>query len=150
MPTVTRRRTIAAAPERIWDVVADPERLPDWWPRVQRVEESGRRAWTAVLASPKGGRTLRADYTLVASDHPRRLRWRHEVDESPFERVLRASETEVALAPAVGGGTEVTLSEELRLRGFSRLGVPQVRLATRRKLDGALDGLERIFGGDGG
>jgi len=150
MPTVTRRRTIAAAPERIWDVVADPERLPDWWPRVQRVEESGRRAWTAVLASPKGGRTLRADYTLVASDHPRRPRWRHGAAEPRFERVLRASETEVALAPAVGGGTEVTLSEELRLRGFSRLGVPQVRLATRRKLDGALDGLERIFGGDGG
>lgn len=149
MPTVTRRRTLAAPPERVWDVIADPHRLPEWWPRVQRVEEVAKRSWTAVLVAPKGGRALRADYTLVASDHPRRRRWRHEVAESPFERVLRSSETEVALAP-VDGGTAVALSEELALRGFSRLGVPQVRLATRRKLDGALDGLERLLGGDRG
>jgi len=149
MPTITRSRTIPATPERVWDVVADPQRLPSWWPRVARVEEAGRRGWTAVLASPKGGRMLRADYTLVASEHPRRRRWRHEVDASPFERVLRAAETEVALAPAPGGGTLVAISEELALRGFSRLGVPQVRLATRRKLDGALDGLERLFGDTG-
>jgi uncharacterized protein YndB with AHSA1/START domain len=144
MPTVSRSRVVAAIPEHVWDVVARPERLPEWWPRVQRVEESDGKAWTTVLAAPKGGRTLRADFTLVASEHPHRRSWRHEVAASPFERVLTDSVTDVRLDP-VEGGTEVRISEEMGLRGFSRLGRGQVKRATKRKLDGALDGLERLF-----
>jgi uncharacterized protein YndB with AHSA1/START domain len=144
MPTVTRRRVVAAIPEHVWDVVADPERLPQWWPNVRRVEESDRKAWTTVLTSPKGSRALRADFTLVASEHPRRRSWRHEVAASPFERVLTDSVTDIRLEP-VEGGTEVEISEQLGLRGLSRLGGGQVKRATRRKLDGALDGLERLF-----
>jgi carbon monoxide dehydrogenase subunit G len=144
MPTVTRSRVVAAIPEHVWDVVADPERLRDWWPHVQRVEEADRKAWTTVLASPKGGRMLRADFTLVASEHPRRRSWRHEVAASPFERVLTDSVTDIRLEP-VDGGTEVEISEQMGLRGFSRLGRGQVKRATKRKLDQALDGLEQLF-----
>ena len=144
MPTVSRSRVVAAIPEHVWDVVAKPERLTEWWPNVQRVEEVEGKSWTTVLASPKGGRTLRADYSLVASDHPRRRSWRHEVAASPFERVLTDSVTDIRLEP-VEGGTEVSISEELGLRGFSRLGRGQVKRATRRKLDGALNGLERLL-----
>jgi uncharacterized protein YndB with AHSA1/START domain len=144
MPTVSRRRVVAAIPEHVWDVVASPERLPEWWPHVQRVEEADGKGWTTVLASPKGGRMLRADYTLVASEHPCRRSWRHEVAASPFERVLTDSVTDLRLEP-VEGGTEVRISEQLGLRGFSRLGGGQIKRATKRKLDGALDGLERLF-----
>jgi uncharacterized protein YndB with AHSA1/START domain len=144
MPTVSRSRVVAAIPEHVWDVVASPERLPQWWPHVQRVEEADGKSWTTVLASPKGGRMLRADYTLVASEHPSRRSWRHEVAASPFERVLTDSVTDLRLEP-VEGGTEVRISEELGLRGFSRLGGGQIKRATKRKLDGALDGLERLF-----
>jgi uncharacterized protein YndB with AHSA1/START domain len=150
VPTVTRRRTLAAAPERVWRVLARPERLAEWWPRVQRVEEATSSAWTTVLAAGAGGRALRADYTLLESEHPRRLSWRHEVEASPFARVLRSSVTDVELEPAAGGGTEVTISERLAARGFARLGGLQLRRATRRKLDGALDGLERLLAGEDG
>lgn len=146
---MTRRRSLAAAPERVWRVIANPERLTEWWPQVTRVEEASSDSWTTVLRSPKGGRALRADYTLVEADHPRRLSWRHEVEESPFERVLTSSVTEISLEPGDGGGTEVTISERTGLRGFSRLGGMQIRRAGRRKLDGALDGLERVAAGGG-
>jgi uncharacterized protein YndB with AHSA1/START domain len=149
MPTVSRRRVVAAIPEHVWAVVADPERLPEWWPNVMRVEEADGKAWTTVLTSPKGGRALRADYTLVASEHPRRRSWRHEVAASPFERVLTESVTDVRLEP-VADGTEVAISEQMGLRGLSRLGGGQVKRATRRKLDGALDGLERVLAERGG
>jgi carbon monoxide dehydrogenase subunit G len=146
MPTVTRRRTVTALPEQVWAVVADPERLTEWWPQVVRVEEADGKAWTTVLASPKSvGKVLRADFTLVASDHPHRRSWRHEVASTPFERVLTSSVTDVRLAP-VDGGTEVEISEQLGLRGFSRLGGGQIKRATRRKIDRALDGLEKLFG----
>ncbi|HEX2160688.1 MAG TPA: SRPBCC family protein [Thermoleophilaceae bacterium] len=143
---MSRSRVVAAIPEHVWDVVADPGRLPEWWPNVQRVEEADGKAWTTVLASPKGGRTLRADFTLLASEHPRRRSWRHEVAASPFERVLTDSVTDIRLERAGDGQTEVRISEQLGLRGLSRLGGGQVKRATRRKLDGALDGLERLFG----
>lgn len=147
MPVVSRSRTIPAAPERLWTVVADPALLPDWWPNVQRVEDATREAWTTVLSTPKGGRALRADYTLVESDHPRLLRWRHEVDESPFERILSDSVTDLELEPARSGDTLVRLTARLALRGFSRFGGFQIRRATRRTLDGALDGLEALAEG---
>ncbi len=132
-----------AAPERLWTVVADPEQLPRWWPRVERVEDASRDAWTTVLSTPRGGKTLRADYSLEQSDHPRRLRWRHEVEESPFERIFSSSVTEVALE-AGQEETFVRLTAHLGLRGFSRFGGFQVSRATRKQLDGALQGLVRL------
>jgi len=149
MPTVSRSRVVAAIPEHVWDVVASPERLVEWWPNVQRVEESDGKAWTTVLSSPKGGRLLRADFSLVASEHPRRRSWRHEVAASPFEHVLTDSVTDIRLEP-VEGGTEVRISEEMGLRGVSRLGGGQVKRAAKRKLDSALDGLEQLFAERGG
>jgi carbon monoxide dehydrogenase subunit G len=146
MPTVTRTRTIPAPPERVWNLIANPERLVDWWPRVQRVEDVDAKVWTTVLSSDKADRTLRADYTLLEEQPLRRRSWRHEVAESPFERVLVSSETEVGLEAAAGGATAVTISMQLKLRGFSRLGGLQMRRATRKTLDGALDGLTRVVG----
>jgi uncharacterized protein YndB with AHSA1/START domain len=140
---VSRSRLVPAAPERIWTAVADPACLPDWWPGVQRVEEASRDAWTTVLETPKG-RTLRADYTLLESDHPHRLSWRHEVDESPFERILNSSVTVLELEPRSAGETDVRLTTRLELRGMSKLGSFQVSRATKRQLDDALGGLTAL------
>lgn len=142
MPTVVRTRTVAVAPQRLWEVVADPARLPDWWPNVQRVEEATRGRWTTVLGTRKG-RSLRVDYTLLDSQHPQRLAWRQELDESPFERILSESVTEVELEPAAEG-TDVRLTARLRLRGLSRFGGFQVSRATGRQLDEALEGLHAL------
>ncbi|MGI8846595.1 MAG: SRPBCC family protein [Thermoleophilaceae bacterium] len=146
MPVVTRSRTVEARPERVWTAVADPEQLPHWWPAVERVEDAYRDGWTAVMRSRKG-RSLRADYTLLSSDHPRRRSWRHEVAESPFERILSDSVWELELDPAGDRATQVTLTARLTLRGFSRFGGLQVRLATRKQLDAALSGLEQLAAG---
>jgi uncharacterized protein YndB with AHSA1/START domain len=155
VPTVTRSRTVAAAPEEVWRLVTDPGRLSDWWPQVQRVEEASPTAWTKVLRSPKG-KAIRADYTRVEARPPRRLVWRHEVAGSPFERILAESLVELDLAPAgggaaaggaaAGGGTRVSMTLRHRTRGFARFGFFQVRLAALRQVGEALDGLERLLG----
>lgn len=144
MPVISRRRTVPATPQRLWTVVADPEQLAAWWPGVERVEDASRAAWTTVLSTPKSGKTLRADYTLVDSDHPHRLRWRQELEESPFERIFSSAVTEVELEPADAGSTHVKLTARVRLRGFARFGGLQVARATRRQLTAALDGLDSL------
>ena len=95
---VRRERVVSAAPAEVWRVVSDPTRLAAWWPGVKRVEEASSEAWTTVLVSPTG-KSVRADYSMVEAHEPERILWRHEVDESPFERLLTESTTEIALRP---------------------------------------------------
>jgi uncharacterized protein YndB with AHSA1/START domain len=140
---VRRSRAIAAEPERIWQVVADPYNLPRWWPAVERVEDADTSAWTSVLRSPKG-KVLRADYTRVSVDAERSLEWRQELAETPFERILSEAITRVALEPVSAGETLVVLESRQKLRGIARLGSFMVRRATRRQLGEALDGLEAV------
>ncbi len=144
MPTVVRTRTVAAAPQRLWEVVADPERLPEWWPGVKRVEDATSAAWTTVLGSARG-RGIRADYTLVDTERPYRLSWRQELAESPFERILSESVTQLELEPAPEG-TFVRLTAHRRLRGLSRFGGLQLGRATGRQLDEALEALQALAG----
>ncbi|HEX3316923.1 MAG TPA: SRPBCC family protein [Solirubrobacteraceae bacterium] len=145
MPTTRRRRTLEAPTEAVWAVVADPHHLPRWWPRAARVEDVSGDRWTLVLATAKG-RSVRADYRLLDSEAPTRRRFAQEIEGSPFARMLRSSEVEVALADA-GGGTEVTVELAQKLRGTSRLGGFMFRGAARRTLDEALESLERAVVG---
>jgi uncharacterized protein YndB with AHSA1/START domain len=142
---VRRERVVPAAQAEVWRVVSDPNRLPAWWPGVTRVEEADREAWTSVLRSPKG-KVVRADYSLVESEEPDRLVWRHEVQESPFERILSDSTTEVALAPEGGGGTLVRVTLDQRPRGWARFSPFQLRAAAAQQAEEALEGLADLFG----
>jgi uncharacterized protein YndB with AHSA1/START domain len=138
---VVRSRTLAAPVEDVWRVLADPYALPRWWPLVRRVEGVGDSGWTMVLGRA-GGRGVRADQRLEASEPPALRRWALEVPGSPFERVLRASAVEARLAPA-GGGSALTLELRQSPRGFARFGAFMLRHAGRRTLDAALDGMAR-------
>jgi uncharacterized protein YndB with AHSA1/START domain len=142
---VRRERVLSATPAEVWGVVSDPNRLAAWWPGVSRVEEATREAWTTVLVSPSG-KSVRADYSLVEAEEPERLRWRHEVEESPFERLLAESTTEIALSSEGEGGTRVRLTLDQRPRGWARFSPFQLRAAARRQAETALEGLAELLG----
>lgn len=101
--------------------------------------------WTQVFKT-KRGRPVRADFRLLQSNPPWLRSWQQEIPGTPFERVLNESIVEVSLQPAERGGTEVTIAQHQKLRGYSRTGGVLLRRATRSKLDEALAGLERICG----
>ena len=77
----------------------------------------------------------------------RRLAWRQEVEESPFERVFAEIATEISIEHESGGASRVELTAIHRLRGRSRFGGFMARRAARRQLDAALDGLDRALAG---
>ena len=147
MPRTRRSRVIAAEPEELWTIVSDPHHRPRWWPGVERVEEASRERWTEVFRSRRG-RTVRADFTRVEAERPRRLRWRQDVEATPFERFLAEAISEIRLEPDEGGErrTRVELETRQRLRGAARIGGYLFRGAARRQLDEALTGLEEIAG----
>jgi uncharacterized protein YndB with AHSA1/START domain len=142
VPTVVRSRTIAAQQEQVWELVSDPYHLPRWWPTVQRVEDVSQDAWTTVATSSRG-RAVRFDWSRVYVEPPERIVWRQELAQTPFERFLRESVTGVILERA-GERTKVELRIVRKLRGLARFGGIQMRLATRKELDGALDQLEAV------
>ena len=148
MPAVRRSKTIAATPEEVYELVADPHHMPRWWPGVQGMEGVEDEIFTQVFMTQKG-RRVRADHYLVElqppgpQGEPGRVSWAQAIEGTPFERVLSAAVTEVDLARAQGG-TKVTISLTQTLRGYNRTGGFLLRRATRKKLDEALDGLERV------
>jgi uncharacterized protein YndB with AHSA1/START domain len=131
---------VAAPRDRVWELVSDPFHLPRWWPATARVEDATGDAWTSVLRTPRGA-TVRADFTRVERQPPRRIVWRQELEESPFERVFSSAVTEIELEPDGEQSTRVALSSTERLRGRYRLGGWIVRRAARRRLDEALAGI---------
>jgi uncharacterized protein YndB with AHSA1/START domain len=141
LPTTTRTRTVAAPPDAVWKVVADPHHLPRWWPKVRRVEDVEGRRFTKVFVTEKG-RPVRADYEVTETAAPDAITWRQELEGSPFERLLDESVTFVRLAPAVEG-TEVSLAMRQKVRGWARLAPFLVKHGSRRLLDEALEGLDR-------
>jgi uncharacterized protein YndB with AHSA1/START domain len=145
MPVVTRSREVPAPPGEVWQLVGDPYHLPRWWPKVTRVEAVAGGRFTEVLGGTKSGRAVRADFRVEEKRKGELLRFRQELEGSPFERVLREAETTIAVSPA-GSGTKVSVTLRQKLRGLSRLGGFLVRRATRRILDEALDGLEAAVG----
>jgi uncharacterized protein YndB with AHSA1/START domain len=145
MPRVRRARTVAARPDAVWALVSDPRALPRWWPQVQRVEEVTGDGWTNVLRTPRG-KTVRADFSRVELRPPRRIAWRQEVEESPFEAILEEALTTVEVQPEGDGRTRVELVSDQELRGRYRFGGLMLRRATRRQLDQALDGIEEAVG----
>jgi uncharacterized protein YndB with AHSA1/START domain len=143
---VVRSRTLAAPVEDVWRVLKDPYALPRWWPLVRRVEGVSPAGWTMVLGR-EGGRGVRADQRLEASEPCVLRRWALDVPGSPFERVLRASAVEARLAPADGGSSRLTLELRQSPRGFARFGGFMLRRAGRRTLDAALEGMARNLNG---
>jgi uncharacterized protein YndB with AHSA1/START domain len=139
-----RSRTLPASPEQLWELIADPDHMPRWWPGVQRMEGVAPDRFTQVFKT-KRGRSVRIDFRVLVSEPPNTRAWEQEVAGTPFERVLRSSVIEVRLDP-VPAGTEVTIAQEQKLRGYSRTGGFLVRRATAAKLDEALEGLARITG----
>ena len=140
MPEVTRSRTVRAPRDRVWQLVSDPFHLPRWWPATARVEDATEDAWTSVLRTPRGA-TVRADFTRTEIEPPRRIVWRQELEESPFERVFSSAVTAIELEPEGDEATRVALTTAEQLRGRYRLGGWIVRRAARRRLDEALEGI---------
>lgn len=149
MPTVTRKRTVPASPEKVYDLISDPARLADWWPRVVRVEDvagrpgSERTRWTCVLGA-ESGRLLRLDYKCTGATRPQRYEWEHELEGTPYQAHLARQSVEARIAEAVEG-TEVSLTTVNSLRGTAKIAGFSMKKGQRQLLDAALEALSGVF-----
>jgi len=144
MARTTRSRRIAATPEGVWEVVADPHHLPRWWPGVTRVEDVRGEHFTEVIPTRRG-KPVRLDFVVVESDPLRRRAWSQELAGTPFERLLSGWTTTITLAPAGEDSCLVTLEEHQQLRGSFRAGLLLQRRPAARRVESALTALAALF-----
>ena len=141
---VRTERSIAAAPDDVAAVAADPDRAPDWYANIERVDwvtppplaVGSRLAFVARFL----GRRLTYTYEVIELDLPRRMVMRTE--EGPFPM-----ETTYEWRREGRGGTRMSLRNRGEPTGFGRLAgfvmAPAVRRANRRdlaRLAGLLEG----------
>ena len=112
MPRYEARRTLPAAVEDVWAVLADAERWPEWWPGLVAVQSTVRRA----LAPG-------AHWQLEGTERPS-FRRRAQLGGSllflevvPLQRIAfqltgEHAEVELDLAPVEAGETQATLAVE--------------------------------------
>src|SRR4051812_13398213 len=112
-------RTLPAASAAVWKVAADPLTLPEWWPRVVRVEGVSARSFTEVLQTERG-RQVRADFKVTEHEQGRRRVWSQELEGTPFERMFASVVTEGRLPPKSPPGTPGTIEIRQRPRGGPR------------------------------
>ncbi|MCB0831723.1 MAG: SRPBCC family protein [Solirubrobacterales bacterium] len=149
MPTVSRKRTVPATPESVYDLISDPARLAEWWPRVVRVEDVAGRAgtertrWTSVLGADSG-RMLRLDFRCTGATRPERYEWEHELEGTPYESHLARQAVEVRIAES-DEGSEVNLTTVNSLRGTAKIAGFSMRKGQRDLLEEALDSLCEAF-----
>jgi uncharacterized protein YndB with AHSA1/START domain len=145
VPTTRVHRTLAAPPQAVWELLADPWHQARWWPRVVRIEAVEEQRFTQVLGTASG-RGVRADFRVLEREPPWLLRWEQELAGTPFQRLLAEAVTTIELAPADGGATtRVAIELRQRLLGWSRLAPFLFRRAARRQLGEALAALDGLF-----
>lgn len=97
---------IDAAPETVWSVITDAERLTDWDSGIVRIEgriDRGERLEIVSVAAPE--RTFKLRVTRF--EPPRSMEWSGGMPLGLFRGVRTFT-----LTPAAGGATDVTVREE--------------------------------------
>jgi uncharacterized protein YndB with AHSA1/START domain len=110
MIEITRERTIPASATKVWQVVADAQRLPEWYVRAGKLEVLngeglGRRQ---RMTSHWRGQDSEVDQVVTAFEPERRLEWRHEAERlggRPAPRFSAETTVSIRLEPQ---GTEAT------------------------------------------
>ena len=134
MIEIARERSIPAPVARVWEVVAEAERLPDWYARAERADvlEGAGLGRRQRLSSQWQGQDSEVDQLITAFEPERLLEWSHEAERLGGQPAPRfASETVVRIKLAAEGPDDTRVVLESRQRPAD----PEKEQAMRRNSD---------------
>ncbi|MFC7613373.1 SRPBCC family protein [Actinokineospora soli] len=124
MIELVRSADVPAPPDRVWAVVADPRRAPDWFSFAERTEVlSGSGVGELRRQHGRwGARRSEIDQEVIAYAPGELIAWKHvaeRLDGKPAPVFSSSSVFRIELAP-VDGGTRVTLRVQQEPASFLR------------------------------
>ena len=144
MAQSTRTETVRAAPSAVFAVLDDVTRAPEWLSRCTKLENlSG--GPTAVGTRLRyhyqdGRRTGVMEGSVVAREQDRKL-------TNHFTDRITDVTADFELAPDDMGGTTVTHTTTVRLKGIGKLLTPMINRQLPRQTESAVTGLKRLVEG---
>ncbi len=140
---VERTSTIAAPPQRLYDVVMDAARLEDWVTIHQELFDapSGplENGSTLTQCLKLAGQKFKVHWTVVENKPCERVVWEGQGPVGSRARVVYEFEAD-------GDGTRFSYMNEYNLPGgpLGRMAGPAVKRMTAKELDGSLERLRKL------
>jgi uncharacterized protein YndB with AHSA1/START domain len=119
MIEIARERTIPATAARVWEVVSEAKRLPEWYARAASAEvlEGAGLGRRQRIRSQWQGQDSEVDQLITAFEPERLLEWRHEAERLGGQPAPRfASETVVRIELEAQGSDATRVVLESRQR----------------------------------
>jgi acetyl-CoA C-acetyltransferase len=141
---VERSVDIAAPPEAVYDLIADPDRLGEWVTIHQYVDgdapEELKKGATMAQCLRLAGRNFKVKWTVVESERPNRLVWEGKGPVRSKARVVNELEPN-------GSGTRFSYLNEYSLPGgpVGNIAGPMVRRVTAKEVDATLQKLKALL-----
>ena len=119
MIEIARERNISAPAARVWEVVAEAERLPEWYARAASVEvlEGAGLGRRQRLRSQWQGQDSEVDQLITAFEPEHLLEWRHEAERlggQPAPRFAVETVVRIELEAQGPDATRVVLESRQR------------------------------------
>ena len=119
MIEIARERTISAPAARVWEVVAEAERLPEWYARAAGVEvlEGAGLGRRQRIRSQWRGQDSEVDQVVTAFEPGHLLEWRHEAERlggQPAPRFALETVVRIELEAQGPDATRVVLESRQR------------------------------------
>jgi hypothetical protein len=140
---------IAAPPARIWGVLVDFNRYPEWNPFIPSVKgkaETGEQL--EVLIQPPSQKAMQFRPVVLRADRERELRWRGKL----FVPGLFDGEHSFTIEPIAVGRSRLRHSETFtgllvpllakQLRTSTRAGFEQMNFALKQRVEGTVPGAQ--------
>ena len=151
MIEIARERTISAPAARVWEVVAEAERLPEWYARAASAEvlEGAGFGRRQRIRSQWRGQDSEVDQVVTAFEPGRLLEWRHEAERLGGQPAPRFALETVVRIELEAKGLDAT---RVVLESRQRPADPEKEQAMRgnseylaRTLEESLERLERLL-----
>jgi uncharacterized protein len=135
-------REFAAARERVWDLLVDPEVLADFLPGVRSLDVEDASHWSAEMRLPKSPVALTLDFELVERTPPE-----HALLRAKGKRLGASVDVCTAFdLTDAGGHTVMAWSAEIDLGGLLNRLAPAIEPVAERQASKFLDDFERRLG----
>lgn len=154
MASLRVTRTLSAPPERVWPLLADPKRWPEWLPGVTTsevlagpAEGVGRRQ---RLQAAYGGQRGEIELQITDWEPRRRVGWVHTAERigGKQQNLAKDIRTLITLTPA-GGGTLLAVEGSWEPVGL--MGKMLAKTVAQSRAEGMFEGvaenLDRLAGG---